>query len=422
MTKTIGIPPTAPGQASEGVNQNQSLKLVLAGSVTETDPNLDFAYWSTDPAGNNKVTADTCVEGKSGTVTPSDFYAHFNPSTTLTVAPATGTYGGTTSLSATLKKKSDSSTVSGKTINFTLNGNSVGSAPTNGSGVATLSNGDLSGINVGTYSTGVGASFTADDNYGGSSGTASLSVGKADTTTKVTCPASVTYTGSALEPCSAKVTGPGGLDQNLTVSYQNNTNVGTATASASYAGMGNYAASSDSTTFAIGKADTTTTVTCPASVTYTGSAHTPCSASVSGPNNLNQPLTVSYSNNVIVGTATASANYAETANYKSSTGSKTFELIAKPVISSSGSRSLTDVGPGRILERLEALPAEPLGRRAFGARALREPPRPVGPPGPGRLRGARQPRLGVFGQLVVDPVGRLRVAGRVDQRGDVPAR
>ena len=44
--------------------------------------------------------------------------------TTLTVAPASGTYGGTVNLSATLT--SSGSAVSGKTINFTLNGNPVG--------------------------------------------------------------------------------------------------------------------------------------------------------------------------------------------------------------------------------------------------------------------------------------------------------
>ena len=79
--------------------------------------------------------------------------------------------------------------------------------------------------------------------------------------------------------------------------------------------------------FTIGKADTTTTVTCTAGpFTYNGSAHTPCSADVTGPNNLNETLTVSYQNNVNAGTATASASYAETANYKGSSDSETFNI------------------------------------------------------------------------------------------------
>src|SRR5207253_11439149 len=55
--------------------------------------------------------------------------------TTLTVAPATGTYGGTVNLSATLTDGVNG--LAGQSISFTLNGNAAGSAPTDGSGVAT---------------------------------------------------------------------------------------------------------------------------------------------------------------------------------------------------------------------------------------------------------------------------------------------
>jgi len=57
--------------------------------------------------------------------------------TSLAVSPATGIYGGTTDLSATLT--AGGSGVSGESISFTLNSSPVGSATTNGSGVATLS-------------------------------------------------------------------------------------------------------------------------------------------------------------------------------------------------------------------------------------------------------------------------------------------
>jgi hypothetical protein len=54
-------------------------------------------------------------------------------------------------------------------------------------------------------------------------------------TTTVTCGAGpFTYTGSAITPCSASVTGLGGFNQSLTVSYHNNSNAGTATANASH--------------------------------------------------------------------------------------------------------------------------------------------------------------------------------------------
>src|SRR5207302_10336923 len=101
-------------------------------------------------------------------------------STALAVANATGTFGGTVTLSATLTAAG--SPVGGKSIAFTLNGNSVGSATTNASGVATLSNASLSGISGGTYPTGVGASFAGDSNYLASSSTGALTVNPAATT------------------------------------------------------------------------------------------------------------------------------------------------------------------------------------------------------------------------------------------------
>ena len=75
-------------------------------------------------------------------------------------AAASGTYGGTTTLSATLT--AGGTGVSGKTISFTLNGNPAGTGSTNGSGVATISNVSLSGVGAGSYPTGVGASFVGD--------------------------------------------------------------------------------------------------------------------------------------------------------------------------------------------------------------------------------------------------------------------
>ena len=93
------------------------------------------------------------------------------------MAAASGYYGGTVTLTATLTKTSDSSPVSGKTISFTLNGNAAGTATTNGSGVATKTGASLSGIYPGTYSSGVGASFAGDSSYSASNATNSLTVG-----------------------------------------------------------------------------------------------------------------------------------------------------------------------------------------------------------------------------------------------------
>jgi hypothetical protein len=153
-----------------------------------------------------------------------------------------------------------------------------------------------------------------------------VSAQKASATTTVSCPASVDYTGSAQAPCTAVVTGAGGLNQSLTVTYASNTNVGTATANASFTGDANHNASSDSKTFAIAKATSATAVTCPISVVYTGSAQTPCTAAVTGAGSLSQALTVTYGSNTNVGTATASASFPGDANHNASSDSKTFAI------------------------------------------------------------------------------------------------
>ena len=177
---------------------------------------------------------------------------------------------------------------------------------------------------AGTYT--VEADFAGNGNYKPASAEKTIAIEKASSTTVVTCPASVTYTGSAQEPCSANVTGAGGLDESVTVTYSDNTNAGTATASASYGGDANHKPSGHSKTFTIDKADSTTTVTCPVSVTYTGSGQEPCTAKVTGAGGLNQSLSVNYSSNTDAGTATANAGYAGDANHKASDDSKTFTI------------------------------------------------------------------------------------------------
>src|SRR6185312_1656206 len=115
--------------------------------------------------------------------------------TVLAANPATGTFGGSTSLSATLT--SGGNPVSGKSIAFTLNGNAAGSATTNASGVASIASASLGSINAGTYPTGVSASFAGDASFAAASGTASLAVSPATVTITVTViPTSISYGGT----------------------------------------------------------------------------------------------------------------------------------------------------------------------------------------------------------------------------------
>ena len=107
-------------------------------------------------------------------------------STSLSVDPASGTFNGTADLSATLATSTGSgplTPITGKTVSFTLNGSSVGSATTDGSGVASLPGVSLAGINAGDYPTGVGASYAGGLDYAAASAMAQLSISTASTDT-----------------------------------------------------------------------------------------------------------------------------------------------------------------------------------------------------------------------------------------------
>jgi len=126
------------------------------------------------------------------------------------------------------------------------------------------------------------------------------------------------------------------------VSYTANTNVGTAGASATYAGDANHEASAGAATFSIAPASSTTTVSCPVSVTYNGAAQTPCTAAYATADGLSGPLAVSYTANTNVGTAGASATYAGNTNHTGSTGSGGFAITrATPTFSGLSGPTIT---------------------------------------------------------------------------------
>ena len=253
-------------------------------------------------------------------------------------------------------------------------------------------------------------------------------VDRAETVTTVTCPVVAYFTGSALTPCTATVTGPG-LNLTVTPEYLDNTAIGTALASYSFAGGASYKPSSDSNTFliripvnvtassgsityganvpvitatitpavpagsftvapvcgvyastdttytaaltglqnagtyvthcsggtsptywgnpvngtlTINKASSSATVVCdPTSVVYTGLAQTPCTAAVIGANLNSTGLTPTYTNNVNVGTATASYTYPGDANHLASpAASATFTITRAPITITASSATI----------------------------------------------------------------------------------
>ncbi|MBV9927595.1 MAG: carboxypeptidase regulatory-like domain-containing protein [Acidobacteria bacterium] len=172
--------------------------------------------------------------------------------TALAVAPATGSYGGTATLSATLT--SAAGPVNGKSIAFTLNGSPAGTATTDASGVATLPNVSLAGINAGSYPAGVGASFAQGGGYLASSGSNSLTVNRASQTitfaalgdkTYGDAPFDVSATGGASgNPVTFAAVGncTSGGTNGATITI---TGAGACTVTASQAGNSNYDAAPD---------------------------------------------------------------------------------------------------------------------------------------------------------------------------------
>src|SRR5207247_1734026 len=198
--------------------------------------------------------------------------------------------------------------------------------------------GGLSGALTPTYTENVNVGTAIDSaadvgraNHDGSLGSDTFEITRAPSTTTVDCPVSQVYTGSAIEPCTASYSGAGGLTGSLTPTYTDNVNVGTATASAAYGGDANHDGSLGSDTFEITPAPSTTTVTCPVSEEYTGSAIEPCTASYSGAGGLSGSLTPTYTDNLNVGTAHASAAYAGAANSAGSTHTATGTITRAPL-------------------------------------------------------------------------------------------
>jgi hypothetical protein len=155
-------------------------------------------------------------------------------------------------------------------------------------------------------------------------------------TTTTVAVADATYDGSP-HGATASVTGPG-LYETLTVTYTGTgstvygpattapIDAGTYSAEATYAGTADYLGSSDSRNFTIARAASSTVVSCPAAVTYTGAALTPCTVAVTGAGGLSLTPSPSYANNVSVGTATASYTFAGDANHTGSGNSATFTI------------------------------------------------------------------------------------------------
>jgi hypothetical protein len=188
---------TGTGLFDPGAGFASRLAIVLTGGtvngisnyvVTYTSPTaasvtFDIAAGAT--AGGRNIVL-TNPDGQQVTVT-NGFTVTAGGATTLTVSAASGAIGQTVILQATLIRNSDSAPLSGQTISFTVGGAGVGSGVTNGSGVAQVAYAIPEAGGIGAFT--IGASFAGNPPYNASSGSNTLTVSKAPTTT-VMAPAS----------------------------------------------------------------------------------------------------------------------------------------------------------------------------------------------------------------------------------------
>lgn len=182
---------------------------------------------------------------------------------------------------------------------------------------------------------------TGKSNCDGSKSTGYIIVTKQIDASMVTLTNSVmTYTGSALDP-GVVVTDKGvaltkGTDtapQEYKVELTNNTKVGTATVTVT--GQGNYTGVVQKTFIIKEKDSGDFTIAAIAAVTYNGSEYKPTPAVYYGtsttPLTINTDYTLSYINNVNAGTATVTVT--GKGGYEGSTGTKTFTINPKTLIS-----------------------------------------------------------------------------------------
>ncbi|HYF75535.1 MAG TPA: Ig-like domain repeat protein, partial [Symbiobacteriaceae bacterium] len=280
--------------------------------------------------------------------------------TTLTVSGATATVGNPVTLTAVIDP-----VFSGKTVNFSVNGASVGSAVTDAAGTATFTY--TPALSAGTHA--ILAAFPGDSSAAPSTGSATLTLQPIVTSLSVS-PASASYGGTAtltatLSPAlsgksisftvAGTAAGSATTDASgvATLSYPTTQSAGNHQITATFAGETNYAASSANGVLAISPAATSLTIA-DTSATFAGTATVQAtlspalsglpisfhvdgtlvgSGSTDGAGSASASFTVTQAG----GTHTLSAAFAGNTNYQASGGSAVFTVNAAP-----GSLSLAD--------------------------------------------------------------------------------
>jgi hypothetical protein len=153
------------------VNYGDGAGEVPLAVAPDGDFTLNHAY---QRAGSFPVTVTvTDDDGGAGSATRTAVVNRLQAA--LAVAPASGTYGGVTTLSATLT--AGGLPLAGAAVVFRINDVTVGSATTDASGTATLADVSLPGLSAGPAT--VLASFAEDERHTAAAGSATLTIARA---------------------------------------------------------------------------------------------------------------------------------------------------------------------------------------------------------------------------------------------------
>lgn len=165
----------------DGDHCNPSTPLLQAGIDVDSNGQVQYST-SSLPSGYYLIVACYLGTGGTGTQLSWDRITHSvggdDPTVTELVS-GSGTYAGSGSLTATLT--SGGVGLGSRTLSFTLGGVPVGTAITDGTGLASLAV-SVSGWDAGTHVGAVGASFAGETGYGTSSGSGPLVVSPAPVT------------------------------------------------------------------------------------------------------------------------------------------------------------------------------------------------------------------------------------------------
>lgn len=278
---TATVTTVAPGMGTPVGSVQFFDGIVSLGTVALNGAGMATLQISTLTGGTHSITAQYLDSANFSTSTSPVLSQVVNPATTSTMlsnVPSTSVFGQPVTLTATVTVGAPSPATASGTVEFFAGALSLGTAPTNGSGVATLI---VTNIPVGVQS--LTATFLANTNFQGSVSTpVSQTVTQASTTTSIANVPSnsvfgqvvtLTATVSPVAPSTAPVNGTVEFFDGLTslgqVAVTNGTGVllintltvGSHTLSATFLASTNYASSTSGTvTQTVDQAATTTSL------------------------------------------------------------------------------------------------------------------------------------------------------------------